>query len=337
MNAHPPVVRLLTFLFALGALAARGDDITKPDEAQQRASVIKSLAFLDKEADAWMNERDCNACHHMPGLIWSHREAQRRGLAFDQDKFEEFLDWSVTRAKKSKSADEVTALMKLAMGDQAPPELTKLIVSSQLPDGTWKLGGQFASMQRRQAPEATGNSLRLFLLALGSQPADQPMADEARSKAAAELEKHDAPKSLETLIFRALYARRFGPPEEAANARAEVLKLQHSDGGWGWMIGEEQSDSLATGQALYLLQQSPEAASTEAISRAQGWLVSHQREDGGWSIDITRISRLDRTGPAKAKSFKDATGIYTFWGSAWATLGLEQGFPVKEPREAPVP
>ena len=81
MNAHPPVVRLLTLLLALGALTARGEDTPKPDDAQLRASVAKSLVFLDKEADTWMNERDCNACHHMPGLIWSHREAQRRGVA----------------------------------------------------------------------------------------------------------------------------------------------------------------------------------------------------------------------------------------------------------------
>jgi hypothetical protein len=58
--------------------------------------------------------------------------------------------------------------------------------------------------------------------------------------------------------------------------------------------------------------------------------VIHQREDGGWSIDITRISRVDRSGPDKAKSFKNATGIYTFWSSAWATIGLVQAFPVTE-------
>ena len=37
------------------------------------------------------------------------------------------------------------------------------------------------------------------------------------------------------------------------------------------------------------------------------------------------------SGPAKAKSFKDGTGVYTFWGSAWATIGLVQAFPVAEP------
>ena len=39
-------------------------------------------------------------------------------------------------------------------------------------------------------------------------------------------------------------ARRFGSPERVEAFRAEILKLQHADGGWGWMIAEAQSDSL---------------------------------------------------------------------------------------------
>ena len=336
MNAHPPTIRLFLLALGLCAISARGDEAKKPDEAQLRSTIAKSLVFLDAQADTWMNDRTCNACHTMPELVWSHREAKRRGFAVDQEKFDEFVDWSISRAKKAKGADETTAFMKLAMPEGATPELTKLIVNSQKPDGSWTLGGQFSNMQRREAPEATGNSLRVFLLALGTEK-DPSAVDAARAKAAALLEKNDPPKSVETLIFRALYAQRFGPPEAAVNLRAEILKLQHPDGGWSFMVDETQSDSLATGQALYLLQQSPEASSAEAIARAQGWLISQQREDGGWSIDITRISRLDRSGPTKTKSFKDATGIYTFWGSAWATIGLVQGFPVTNPQETKAP
>jgi hypothetical protein len=64
------------------------------------------------------------------------------------------------------------------------------------------------------------------------------------------------------------------------------------------------------------------------INRGLAWLISHQREDGGWDIDITRISKNDRSAPEKAKSLKDATNIYTFWGSGWATLGLLQAIPL---------
>ena len=101
------------------------------------------------------------------------------------------------------------------------------------------------------------------------------------------------------------------------------------------MIGEEQSDSLATGQALYILQQAADPSLDGAIAQGQKWLLDRQREDGGWSIDITRISKVDRSAPAKSKSFNAATGIYTFWGSAWATIGLLQGVPVVESPKTP--
>ncbi len=90
------------------------------------------------------------------------------------------------------------------------------------------------------------------------------------------------------------------------------------------------SDVLATGQVLYVLQENAaDQHVADAVARAQHWLLQTQSADGSWPIDITHISQNDRSGPAKAKSFKDATGIYTYWGSSWATIGLLQGVPVK--------
>lgn len=326
MNAHPPAV-LLTFLLAFASSTAFGEAFTKPDEAQLRASVIKSLAYLDKEADTWMNEKTCNGCHHMPELLWSHREAKRRGFAIDPKMYDEFVDWSYSHSKVSAGL-EMVALLKLAMPDKPAPELTDIIVKAQQPDGSWKTGGQLADMQRRGPHDATSNSARLFVLALATQPADRAVTDTARAKAAAVFAKEEPAKSTETLVYRALYAQRFGPPDDLAVLRTELLKLQHRDGGWSYIIGQEVSDSLATGEALYLLQQAPDATSADAVIRAQAWLLSHQREDGGWDIDITKISKVDRSASDKSKSLKAATGIYTFWGSAWATIGLVQGFPV---------
>ncbi|EDY19006.1 hypothetical protein CfE428DRAFT_3664 [Chthoniobacter flavus Ellin428] len=330
MKAHPPTVRLFTFLLALSAAIAYGDEAPKPDDAQLRAGVVRSLAFLDKEADTWMDEKSCNGCHHMPELLWSHREAKRRGFAIDPKMFAEFVDWSYSHSKDTRAGLEMVALLKLAMPDKPAPELTDLIVKGQQPDGSWKPAGQLANMQRRGPHDAMGNSTRLFLLALGTQPADQATTDAARAKATAALAKDEPAKSVETLVYRGLYAQRFGPSDDVATARAELLKLQHPDGGWSYIVGQEASDSLATGEALYLLQQAPDTTSAEAIAHGQAWLLNHQRADGGWDIDITKISKTDRSAPEKAKSLKDATGIYTFWGSAWATIGLVQAFPITE-------
>lgn len=335
MNAHPPMWRLFVLLLGISLAAARADDVVRPDDARLRTAITKGLDFLVKEGDAWLNERNCNACHHLPELLWSHREAKRRGIPIDQAKFDEFSEWAFERTKNPKKVDEMFAFMKLALPDRPMPELTKLIVEGQEPDGSWKPGGQFASMQRRDVKEATANSARVFLLALATQEVDKAAAEAARAKAAALLAGNAPPKSVETLFFRTLYARRFGPSAEVDALRAEILKLQHADGGWGWMIGEAQSDPLATGEVLYLLQQSPDTAPAEAIARAQNWLLHQQREDGGWPIDITRISKIDRSAPGKEKSFKEATMIYTFWGSAWATIGLLEGLPVSESPDTP--
>ena len=223
------------WLFALsisaGAMALRADDAVA--EGRVRGAITRSLDFLAREGDQWMNEKDCSACHHLPVLIWSHREAARRGFAVDGKKFAEFVEWADERARKAKSADETLALLRLARPEQAVPEVTKLIVDGQQEDGLWKVGGQFKGMQRREAPEATENSTRLFLLALASQAADAPAAEAARTKAAAVIVRNEPVQSVETLVFRLLYAQRFGPPEKVDALRTEIVAFVREQIGGG--------------------------------------------------------------------------------------------------------
>jgi hypothetical protein len=303
---------------------------TPPSETELRATITKGLGFLAKDGETWMETKDCNGCHHLPEMLWSHREAKLRGFDIDQKKFDEWLAWANERSKNIKPGTEMVALMKLALPDRPAPELTKTIVADQQADGSWKAAGQFIG-QKRGAPDAQANSTRIFLLALATPDAAAPEAEAARTKAAAFLAKKDAPTSLESLVFRVLYARRTGATADADAMRAQILKLQRGDGGWSYIIGENMSDAHATGQALLALQPDAAAAKTaEAIARAQQWLVKTQREDGSWPSDFTRISTGDRSAPAKAKSAKDATMIYTYFASAWATIGLLQGVPVKD-------
>lgn len=314
---------------AKNAQPPKSAPVKPPDEAKLRGTISKGLGFLAKEGEQWMEDKNCNSCHHLPELLWSHREATLRGFAVDQKRFDEWLSWAVERATDKKPGLEEAALMILALPERPAPELTKLLAGDQKPDGTWHPAGQFATMQKRGAPDAQAHSTRLSLIALATPKPAPPEAEAARAKAAAPLQKMGKPTSMESLAFRLVYARRFGKPEEADPLRAEILKLQRGDGGWSSYIGENQSDPLATGQALYALQ--PLAAdprTAEAIARAEHWLVGIQRDDGSWPIDITHISKTDRSAPAKAKSFRDATHIYTYWGSGWATIGLLQAVPL---------
>lgn len=306
--------------------------VKPPTEAELRAVISKGLGFLGTAGDKWMEDKNCNSCHHMPLLLWAHREAKARGFAVDPKKYDAWFAWAVEHEADKKPGLEEIALMILALPDRPVPELTKQLAAEQKPDGSWSPAGQFATMQKRGAQDAQANSTRLSLLALGTA---QPMkfeADGSKLKASAMLQKKDTPTSMESLVFRTLYARRFGKPEETTALIKDILKHQRGDGGWSSFIGENMSDPLATGQVLHALQPAlsdPPAAA--AIARAQLWLIKTQLPDGSWLSDITHISKMDRSGDAKAKSLQAATDIYTYWGSAWATIGLLQAVPVKQP------
>ena len=312
------------------APAKTAEPVKPPSETELRKGITQSLGFIEREGEEWMAAKNCNGCHHMPEMLWSHREAKRRGFAVDAKKYEGWLAWAVEHATDKRPGLEEAALMILALPERSAPELTKLIAAEQKPDGSWSPAGQFSGMQKRGAGDAQANAMRLHLIALATSQPAAPEAAAVQTKAAPGLQKQDAPTTMESLVFRTLYARRFGKQEEAGALIKDIVKRQRGDGGWSYILGENMSDVLATGQVLYVLQENATDPSTaNAIARAQQWLLQTQRADGSWPIDITHISQVDRSGPAKAKSFKDATGIYTYWGCAWATLGLLQGVPLK--------
>src|SRR5262249_22538896 len=75
-------------LFCLGSISAavRADDPAPVNDAAVRDAVSRSLPFLEKEGVAWMKDRHCMSCHHVPFLLWSHRSAQARGFTVDSRK-----------------------------------------------------------------------------------------------------------------------------------------------------------------------------------------------------------------------------------------------------------
>ena len=244
-------------------------------------------------------------------LIDSHTEALRRGFKVDSRKLDEWTDWCLLGLDKSQGGVEVYAEMALAV-PAAAPQLRKLILAKQQKDGLWKSGGQFESMQQRSVAEAQEATTRLTLLALTAVDGEAA----ARDRALARLGPATAADSTETLVWRALLAK----GGDAGPAVAELLKRQHPDGGWSWRTGEWISDSLATGEVMFALKAVPSARA--AVVRGRDWLVANQAADGSWPIQAQLISKLTR------KDFTRVNGIYTFWGTAWATIALLQEVPV---------
>lgn len=88
--------RFVVILCCLGSLIAdvRAVEPARGSDAAVREAVSRSLPFLEKEGVAWMNERGCMSCHHVPFLLWSHRAAQSHGVAVDDKKLAEWDEWT---------------------------------------------------------------------------------------------------------------------------------------------------------------------------------------------------------------------------------------------------
>ncbi len=316
------VPSLCLFIVSVGGLAASS---IAAELSEVRTVITRSLAFLAKEGDAWMQQKECIACHHLPSLLWSHAEAQRRGFSIDQAKMDEWIEWSKDRSldsAKPKPGLEAIAQLLLAprLRAELPPALEQAalidqLIKNQKPDGSWTPGGQFNSMQRRAPPEATEATARLLALALDT--SKEAAAVTARDKAMTWLKQNQATQSTETLVYRVLTAQRLG----TTPAHHELIKHQHADGGWAWRIDQPISDALATAEALYALHDLPEAKA--AVDKATLWLRKNQEADGSWPVQAVLISQL----PGR-DHLKRTDAIYTFWGSAWATIALLQSMPV---------
>jgi len=74
--------------------AVRAEDPAQVSDTSVREAVSRSLPFLEKEGLAWMSDRGCMSCHHVPFLLWSHRAAQAHGLSVDATKLAEWDEWT---------------------------------------------------------------------------------------------------------------------------------------------------------------------------------------------------------------------------------------------------
>src|SRR6266446_2519293 len=116
MNAPRFRVCALVLIALTSFAVCRAGEPPKPPASEDlRGAISRSLDFLAKKGDEWMAKKDCNGCHHMPELLWSHREAKLRGFVVDQKKFDDWLAWAGERATNKSPGLEQSALMLLAM------------------------------------------------------------------------------------------------------------------------------------------------------------------------------------------------------------------------------
>jgi squalene cyclase len=107
------------------------------------------------------------------------------------------------------------------------------------------------------------------------------------------------------------------PPKDLVPQIDGLLGRQNADGGWG-QDQDLPSDAYATGQALYFLNLAGVPADRAEVRRGVAFLVATQKDDGSWPM-------TSRAHPG-AKPMTNPVPI-TYFGSAWATMGLMRSVP----------
>lgn len=316
---------ILPALIALPLLPGSAESV-EPDRI--RTSVQKSLPYLAEQGDWWRENKNCVSCHRGAFQVWSHSLAASRGLTVDRESLGEWSSWVMERLRDTGEGETPTALKNLdgvaqllvALNAESPSaaetkQLVSWLESGQRENGSWKPYGQLPK-QKRPLPETTAVST-LWNVILGS---GFGLSQKSQDRADAFLGTTKKGTSTEWLLLSILYQS----DKDLATA-TELLKQlkaeQNPDGGWGW-IRREESDAIATGQALYVFSRLRNEGKLKSDSlallteKAVNYLLAAQTEDGSWPTRGTKKNRKDRI---------EETA--TYWGSGWAAIGLLYSLP----------
>jgi hypothetical protein len=332
---------------AIAAQPAHGDAQAKPVPAatptppQARKAVERGLAFLEKDAAKWRKEHNCSSCHHGTMTVWALSEARSQGYPIAAETLADVVIWTKERLKDIDKPRDTrpgwkmvnTPAVYLAVMAQTVPkqealsadELQRIaghLVRHQETDGSW--AWSLAPAKNRPPPVFESDEVvtRLAYLALGPQvPADPAKKSEfrdSRQKASAWLQKTKPSDTTQAVAVRLLVKVRAGESGKTLAPDIDhLLGLQNKDGGWG-QLRDLPSDAYATGQALYVLNLAGVNNSRVQIQRGVAFLVAQQKEDGSWPMK-------SRAHPGE-KPMTNPVPI-TYFGSAWATLGLLRSVP----------
>jgi hypothetical protein len=322
---------------------ARGDD---SDKARQ--TIARSVTFLQQDAAKWRAERGCATCHHGTMSVWALGEAKAQGHAVDVAGLADVTQWTKERFmdRFAKPRDPrpgwslvgVPAIYLGLMSQNLPvlsrDEINTIsthLANHQEEDGAWAL-----PPPANGAPPIWESRETLALMAYLAWepyvPADPAAAEKARAsreKAAAWLSTVERSMTTQAATWRLLLEVRTAQPEAARQSRIdELLKKQNADGGWS-QTAEMPSDAFATGQALYALSIAGAKPDQPPIQRAVQFLVASQKEDGSWPMTSRNHPGVETT----RNPIRNPIPI-TYFGAAWATIGLVRSVPATPDTEA---
>lgn len=282
-------------------------------------AVGRSLPYIAKRGQWWIDAKDCVSCHRTTFTIWTHAAAAEAGLAVDNDQLVQWIDWSFEALLKKNDKDIVVATANLdgvaqllhvtnslALTDVQKDYRARLLAyltDGQSDTGSWDPAGQLPSQKR--PPVETKYVTTAWNHWLAS---DSGLSQDSRAKALSFLQQQFDRVSTESLVVDVLNAT---SDESRLPPLQMILAGQNEDGGFGWLRNGE-SDALATGQVLFAAASLADSKAFEdALTRAIAFLLTTQEDNGSWKVKGTKKNRQTKVQETA-----------TYWGTCWAVIGM---------------
>jgi N-acyl-D-amino-acid deacylase len=194
--------------------------------------------------------------------------------------------------------------------------LVKNLMQRQIYDGSWVSPNPRPPLEY-YAFSAT--ALMVSALQYYSPPSLKPEIDQRIEKARAWMIK-TIPENNEERIFQLLGLKWINGDKNFIHQQAKkLLATQHEDGGWS-QLSTLESDSYATGQALYALYETGQLKTNDpAFEKGISFLLKTQYEDGSWKVKSRSIPFV----PFVQNGFPhDKDQFISAAGTNWATMAL---------------
>jgi ankyrin repeat protein/mono/diheme cytochrome c family protein len=305
---------LVEYLQGVGAKAPettrakRVPDRAVPASPEARVGLVRerlpaTLKLLQTSSDAFLDngfvqKSNCTSCHGQDLPAVAYDLARARGFAIDENSWGRHLALQTTRwteraewARQMRQPVEgapitvAYGLFAMRSARYLPNDVTdamvRYLIRTQRGDGAW-------TDPIRRPPMEDGTFVATGWVALAA----RDFAPLALKAAAAESQARSArwlaaqkPSSHNEAVFQLLGLHWSSVPRaKLAEYVARLSAAQRPDGGWAQLAGIE-SDSWATGSALYALHEAGGMKTTAAVyQRGVAFLLRTQFEDGSWWV-----------------------------------------------------
>ena len=298
-----------------------------------KKAVNKTLPLLQTSSHLFLeNAGGCQSCHHQDLTAVSLSLAKEKGFTVNDTILNEIFDSvnSVIRSRKdvlSQNGDPVAIVMSSGYqlwalwankykSNKLIEMLVKNLMQRQIYDGSWVSPNPRPPLEY-YAFSAT--ALMVSALQYYSPPSLKPEIDKRIEKARTWMIK-TIPENNEERIFQLLGLKWINGDKNFIHQQAKkLLATQHEDGGWS-QLPTLESDSYATGQALYALYETGQLKTNDsAFEKGISFLLKTQYEDGSWKVKSRSIPFV----PFVQNGFPhDKDQFISAAGTNWATMAL---------------